>query len=349
MSNSDFYKPFPKLTGEPRIGEWYQITPKCVRSSDGSEWHGIFRKGSVNKVVIFFFGGGVSITGETSERAGEFFTTAAAGQDFVAKGGIGCADENNPFKDWTYIALPYASGDFHTGTGEYHYLKNGKDVTVYHNGYNNYSACMDEIKRYTSDTDTLLITGFSAGGFAAALLADDVIGRFPTAENITVCVDSALLLYDGWHDTAVNLWRTPKEISDRLVSNNIVLDSLTALYKKRGNSVKILFDCSYRDDALLQHQSYVDNGKMMNTKALGDKFQKDLKDMVTDLQTNVPGIGIYIWELNQDPETKNTQHTIVSGDIFNKLGNEKNICEWIYDAVNGDIQTFGIELLDKPV
>ena len=54
-------------------------------------------------------------------------------QDFVALGGIGSDAEENPFKDWTKIVVPYASGDFHSGTGEYHYKdSNGKEKIVYH-------------------------------------------------------------------------------------------------------------------------------------------------------------------------------------------------------------------------
>lgn len=341
-----FLKSFPELNGEPEVGVWYRITPENAKASDGSEWHGIFRKGSENKVVVYFFGGGVSITGETSEGGTDFFATTMAAQDFVAQGGIGSMADENPFRDWTFIVIPYASGDFHTGTGEYHYTQNGKEKVVYHNGYNNYSVFIEEIKEYVGEPDTLLVTGFSAGGFATSLLADDVIDRFPTAQNITVCVDSSLLLYDGWHDTAVNLWQSPKEISDRLTTNNIVLDSLTALYEKRGDSVKILFDCSYRDDTLQQYQAYINNGKMDKTKELGDQFQQNLKGMVEGLQENIPGIGIYIWSFNQDEVTRNTQHTIISSNVFDKLGNERSVCEWIYGAVMGDVQTIGLELLD---
>lgn len=337
---------FPELEGSPIEGEWYQVTPDDAIASDGSEWHGIFRKGSENKVVVYFFGGGVSITGETSEGGTDFFATTMMGQDFVAQGGIGSTIDENPFKDWTFIVIPYASGDFHAGTGEYHYTENGKEKVVYHNGYNNYTSYMNIVKEYIGEPDTLLITGFSAGGFATSLLADDVIEHFPETENITVCVDSSLILYDGWHESAVNLWKTPQEISDRLTTDNIVLDSLTALYKKRGDSVKILFDCSYRDDTLLQYQSYIDNGRMDNTKELGDKFQIDLKEMVEGLQTNIPNVGIYIWNYGKDEETGNTQHTIISSNVFDKLGNDISVCEWIYKAVNGDVQTIGLELLE---
>jgi hypothetical protein len=337
----------PELKGEPEIGKWYRITPAGTKSSDGSEWHGLIRLGTENKVVVYFFGGGASINGYTSERGKEFFATTASVQDFVASGGIGSSAEENPFRDWTFLVLPYASGDFHSGTGEYHYTDGGKEKIVYHNGYNNYSAFMDAAKPYVGEPDTLLVTGFSAGGFATSLLADDVIDRFPSAENITVCVDSSLLLYDGWHETAVDLWQSPEEISDRLTTDNIVLDSLTALYEKRGDSVKILFDCSYRDDTLMQYQSFIDTGKMDKTRALGDQFQADLSKMVAGLQEHIPGVGIYIWNYGEDPETHNTQHTIISSNVFDKLEDGVSVADWIYAAVNGDVQSHGLALLDK--
>ena len=181
-------KTFPELEGEPEIGKWYDVPVENAFSSDGSEWHGIFRKGTEKKVVVYFFGGGVSITPETSEGGKEFYATTMLAQDFVAQGGIGSNDDHNPFKDWSFIVIPYATGDFHAGTGIYEGKKK-----VYYTGYNNYSAFIEKIKPYVGEPDTLLVTGFSAGGFATALLADDVIDRFPSAGNVTVCVDSSLL------------------------------------------------------------------------------------------------------------------------------------------------------------
>lgn len=337
----------PELTGTPEAGKWYRITPEEARSSDGSEWHGLIKVGKENKVAVYFFGGGASISGYTSERGNEFFATKASIQDFVALGGISSDNESNPFRDWTFLVLPYATGDFHSGTGEYHYLKNNVEQTVYHTGYDNYSSFIEKARQYVGEPDTLLVTGFSAGGFATSLLADDVIGRFPSATNVTVCVDSSLLLYDGWHETAADLWKSPKEISDRLTGNNIVLDSLTALYQKRGDDVKILFDCSYRDDTLQQYQSFIRTGKMEKNKENGDIFQKDLKQMAENLQNNIPGIGIYIWNYDQDSSTGNTQHTIISSNLFDKLEDDISVAEWIIAAVDGDVSSHGLHLLEE--
>ena len=68
----------------------------------------------------------------------------------------------------------------------------------------------------------------------------------------------------------------------------------------------------------MQYQSYIDSGKMDKTKALGDNFQRDLKEMVNGLQTNIPNVGIYIWCCGEDADTHNTQHTIISANVFDK-------------------------------
>ena len=126
-----------------------------------------------------------------------------------------------------------------------------------------------------------------------------------------------------------------------------MLDSLTALHEKRGDSVKILFDCSYRDDTLMQYQSYIHTGKMDKTKALGDQFQANLTEMVAGLQSQIPGIGIYIWNYAEDTETHNTQHTIISSNVYDKLEADVSVADWIYSAVNGDVQSHGLALLDR--
>ena len=347
MTVSTVFKSFPILEGEPTVGEYYDICPDGALTSNGKPWHGIFKKGKVNKTVVYFFGGGASITEETSKRGKEFYAVDMTAQDFVANGGIGSRAEDNPFKDWNFVIVPYTTGDFHTGTNEFRYYEKRKEKVIYHQGYKNYSLLMNSVLKYVEDSDTLLVTGFSAGGFATSLLADDVIDYFPKATNITACADSSLLLYDGWKDTATNLWKSPVEISDRLVGNNIVFDSLNALHKKRGNNVKILFDCSYRDDTLQQYQAYINYGKMEKNKKNGDLFQNDLKDMVNDLQSNIPDIGIYIWDYNADSKTNNTQHTIISSDFLVKLEEGKSIADWLWDAINGEVKTYGLHLLDK--
>lgn len=339
---------YEELPEEPVTGQWYRVSPEGARSSDGSEWHGLFRKGSENKVFVFFYGGGVSFNEETSlNKPVRFYTPDMSLQDAFAGMGITTMDEQNPFKDWTFLAIEYASGDFHSGQNELTITKDGKTKTVYHYGYNNYTGFMKMVMPYIGEPEALVISGSSAGGFATSLLSDDMITNyFPNTKNITSCVDSSLLYYDDWKWTAENIWKSPEEISDKLVSDNLVLDSLIDLENKHPE-VKILFACSNRDDALQSYQAYIDDGKMGTSKEYSDKFQKGLKKMVLDMQNKLDNPGIYIFEYGFKEDTTGTQHQILPGNVFDKLIGNKSAAEWLMDAVNGDIGSYGLDLLDK--
>lgn len=342
----------PELKGEPKEDKWYRISPEQAIGADESQWHGLIRKGNENKVLVYFYGGGVSINEYTAVRPirfGEegFYSIGNVG-DGLERDGISSKNSANPFKDWTVLVIPYNTGDFHTGTGEYHYTdEEGKDAVLYHNGYINYSLFMNQAMKYVDNTDTLVIAGFSAGGFGASLLADDIISNyFPTVDNSTVLVDSSLLLYDNWHEAAATIWQSPEKIAERLTTNNITLDSLKALSASHPDT-KILFDCSIRDGELTKFQNYITNNDYTLSDEMGDVFQNNLKDMV-DAILELPNAGVFIWD-GLDYYKKDfdlTQHTIISGSHFYKTQfGDKTIAQWVEDAVEGDVKSYGVELL----
>ncbi|KQO05880.1 pectin acetylesterase-family hydrolase [Paenibacillus sp. Leaf72] len=351
-----FAAQFPELPENPKVGKWYNIYPDDAKSALGEQWHGNIRIGKENKVLIEFYGGGVSINDYTEERPNikgiknGFYNVASEDGDIMAKWGISGTQNKNPFKDWTVIVVPYSTGDFHAGTGAYEYVKeDGTKDVKYHYGYSNYTNMLNMALKYiNNDPEALVITGSSAGGFGTALLADDIIGHFPNTDNITVAVDSSLLLYDKWHETAEKLWHAPQEISDRLTTDNITLDSLVALKENYNDRVKILFDCSVRDSILSRYQGYISDGTLATSKERGDIFQSDLKEMVNNLQEKIPDVGVFIFEGAIEKDTQLTQHTIlVVPQVFKKITDDKSIAEWMYDAVNGNVKSYGLNLLNK--
>lgn len=352
-----FILQYPKLKKNPKLDKWYKITNAQMKSSDGSRYKAFFKKGSENKVLIYFAGGGVSINEETAK--GDFYNKKVIGIDTLSNltmnmAGLATASEQNPFKDWTIIAFPYATGDFHSGTGEFKYTDdNGKEKTLYHYGYTNYTAVMEEVMRLAGidNPEAVVVTGYSAGGFAAALLADDVFTNyFPNTESKTVLVDSSLLLHNDWHSIAVNVWQTPKEISDRLTTDNITLDSLTALHEKWGEDVHILFDSSTRDGDLAKVQNYFDTGIMDVDEEKADIYQQILKNNIP-LFKEQAGAYLFIWDnlpWYDDPRNM-TMHTIIATPYclipFENM--DISIAEWLANAVNGKLEDYGLDLINK--
>lgn len=347
---------YPNLNANPTEGKWYRVTSNEMKDSEGNGYHALFKKGSDNKVLIYFAGGGVSINEETARD--DTYNTKMVWPDMLANvtmnmGGLASDVENSPFENWSIILFPYATGDFHSGTGKFKYTdKDGKEKILYHNGYVNYTEAMKKITEIAgiNNPDTVVVTGYSAGGFGAALLSDDIFTNyFPNAESKNVLVDSSLLLYDDWHTVATDVWKTPKEISDKLTGNNLTLDCLTALHKKYGDEIHILFDSSTRDGDLAKVQNYLDTGIMDVSEKEADIYQQILKDTIP--QFKEIGASLFIWDgiaWYDDPRNM-TAHTIIATPTVWLPFEEQNqsIAGWLTDAIKGELKDYGLDLVNK--
>lgn len=350
---------YSEIKENPTVGKWYRVSDKAMRDSEGHSYHALFKKGSENKVMIYFAGGGVSVD-EISARE-DTYNTKEVWPDYLTNitmnmGGIASDVEGSPFENWTLILFPYATGDFHAGTGEFHYIDtDGKEKILYHNGYNNYTLAMKEImeKAGIENADTVLVTGYSAGGFAAALLSDDIYANyFPNAASKNVLVDASLIEYDGWRHVAENVWVTPKEISDKLITNNLTLDCLRSLHEKYGDSIHLMFDCSTRDGDLAKVQHSLQNGLSMQNdvdEAQGDEFQETLKKNIPLFQE--AGVSLFLFDgvaWYDDPRNL-TAHTIISTPVvwlpFEQQG--QSVAGWLNDCINGNLKDYGVDLINK--
>lgn len=351
-----FVLQYPNLKKNPTVGKWYRVTSNKMKTSEGGKYRAFFKKGSENKVMVYFAGGGVSINEETARD--DTYNTREVFIDMLANvtmnmGGLASEVEGSPFENWSIILFPYATGDFHAGTGEFYYIDHdGKEKILYHNGYVNYTQTMQKVIEFAGidNPEAVVVTGYSAGGFAASLLSDDIFTNyFPNTVSKNVLVDASLLLHDDWHNIATNVWQTPKEISDRLTSNNLTLDCLAALHQKYGDDIHLLFDCSTRDGDLAKVQNYFDTGVMDVTEKEADIYQQILKDTIP--QFKEIGVSLFIWDgvaWYDDPRNM-TAHTIIATPAVWVPFNEQkqSVSGWLVDAINGDLKDYGLDLVNK--
>ena len=355
---------FPQIPSEPKAGKWYGIPLKGCDSSDGKEAQSGFRKGTENKLVILLFGGGVSWNEFMAARPNSvygnpdkisFYACGDGGlvADLAARIGIHTLSkkESNPFRNWNMLAIPYTTGDFHCGTGDFPYTAlDGSKQVLHHHGYTNYRAALQETMRHIGhNPEQILVTGFSAGGFGTALLRDDVMRTFPNCSDVTSYVDSGFMIYPGWPEVARNIWKAPKEIAERIHSDNITLDCLQALKQDHGERVKIAFSCSTRDAALSEYINYVEKDQLYADKESGIQFQKELKQMCDELQQAIPNIALYIFDTPDENAAKKaeglTKHCIGAADKMVVEG--ITAAQWLCDAVCGNPRQIGLSLLDQ--
>lgn len=353
---------YPKLDGEPEIGKACRLYPDGCLAGNCTPYHGTLRLGEdQDKVIVYFNGGGVSWNEYTAAHPNGLFNANQKDRyyfnecewlgDGVIDNGLASRREDNPFRSWTVIDLPYTTGDFHCGNGDFPYtaLDDSRRILPHH-GYRNTMAVLEMAKHWVGTPQKLLIAGSSAGGWGVSLMAEDVIRFFDGCEDITCLVDSSLLFKKDWADIARNVWKAPAHICDRIISDNIMLDSYTALYNTFGNKIRYLFDCSIRDVALVMTQNEFDGNGMTPSKESGILLQKNLKKLYKQMTEKMPGFGCFFFDLPSGNAATDsmglTLHTILESPLqFEHMVEGETISSWLWKAVNGEVKQIGMNQL----
>jgi len=348
------------LPEKPEKNTWYHYAPEGCICSNGDEYYGSLKIGTENNLIICFSGGGVAIDDFSAARPntyaeieGEptfYFKTSFIIGDLGGHEGIGNKDiEKNPFRNWSYIFIPYATGDFHCGNSDHKYKDTGKGEGIIHyNGYKNTCAMVKKIAELIPNPDKLLITGFSAGAFGTGLMSDTVIDFFPKCEDITIFPDSGYIYCKNWRDILINQWNAPEKIYGHVYSEDVTADNLIFLHNKYGKRVKIAYGCSIKDGLLAQACNYAEGYGMVFTKESGVVFKGRLIKTVERLQKEIPDLALFIFDRpNADlAKYELTDHCFAFDDrVFDLVVDGISASDWLFDIVNGKSQQLGLGLL----
>jgi hypothetical protein len=144
------------------------------------------REANPEKVVFFFRDGGACFSAETcAPKDARYNTTITKGP---GEGGVfDFADERNPFADYSFVFVPYCTGDVFIGnvTREYE-----PGLTIQHKGYVNGTTALDHLAATFPGATEVAVMGERAGSVAAPLYAGLVSDRLPDA-RITVLANGS--------------------------------------------------------------------------------------------------------------------------------------------------------------
>lgn len=200
--------PAQAAPGEPgsaapsQLGGWRGVTLAGATCGRGAPYRYYLSPGArPDAGLVFLLSGGGACLKEGHAPAGvtgiaqqlhcmDFsnFTDPAVNDQTVLTGGLGFLvpylqrQAANPFRDYTYVALPYCTGDIHGGrmSAGYDYDPDpSATFEVVHRGALNVLAVLDDVERQYPADQPVLLTGFSAGGFGAILNFPEVIARWP--------------------------------------------------------------------------------------------------------------------------------------------------------------------------
>jgi hypothetical protein len=193
----------------PPTGEWTRITPEPILSgfqritatcSDAPGTDPAFsfwiRRGTSDGLVIFFDGGGAcwddltcSVPWLASGRPDDGFYKAEIlpGDDPNRFGGMFLVnDERNPVRDWSFIYVPYCTGDVHLGSNTTHYrdVDSGEDFEIRHRGADNFRVVLAWARANMATPQRLLVAGSSAGAYGAVGHYVRIRDAFPRARAV---------------------------------------------------------------------------------------------------------------------------------------------------------------------
>jgi len=148
------------------LGEIYE--PQCMQ---GDQYRYFGRRGSVNKLLIHYMGGGACWDGFTcGDSIPDVTPTCNTSADLDLnegdRGGFGdLSNEANPFKDWHTLFVTYCSCDIHFGDATRNY--EGMTVPVQHKGYHNAKVAERWAREHFYNPEEVFVTGTSAGAYGA--------------------------------------------------------------------------------------------------------------------------------------------------------------------------------------
>ena len=166
---------------------------------------------------------------------------------------------------------------------------------------------------------------------------------------MTLFSDSALLLNKNWKKTAREVWNVRPETASDIKGRNLTFDWYRALYRRRGDQYKYLYACSVRDYLLSAFYNDVKNKNYETDKRMQRIFARQLRQMVFALQKLTPSFGIYLYNWRRPVLYRGgTIHTMVrQPEFYLHRRGEPSMAKWLAAAVDGEIRSVGLELLEK--
>lgn len=171
-------------------GEWEIVKPggdcQCAL---GTEYAFFVRRADPTNVVFFLEGGGACFDAATCAPGSEFYDPDVDETDDPdpQSGIFDFMQPDNPFLGYSFVYVPYCTGDVHIGNLDREY---SPELTVRHRGLVNGTAAREYLAETFPDASQVVVVGESAGAIAAPIYAGEVSLMLPDAQ-ITVFADGA--------------------------------------------------------------------------------------------------------------------------------------------------------------
>lgn len=219
---------------------WNAIYPGGDTICVYGDRYGFFvRPGDAAKLLITFPGGGACWSGLTcsDEPPGRMDnnprTVRAEDSPAGASGIFDAQNPENPFAGYSNIHVGYCTGDLHIGDAE---RANDGPVAdgampasevLHFNGFRNASAVLDWVFANFAAPDTVVVAGFTSGGYATPFYASLVADHYPEATVRHLGDGSGALFIGEKLRPLVEAWDTVAILRRQPGYENLAADNFT--------------------------------------------------------------------------------------------------------------------------
>jgi hypothetical protein len=189
---------------------WVELTPQAIEidgnlveptcsNAPGSDSAFRFwaRRGASDRLVVFFDGGGACwddvtcaiprLVANTRQEDGLYKAELLPSDNPNTMNGIFALDDaRNPLRDWSFVFVPYCTGDVHSGSNTAHYVNpdDGKDYAIEHRGADNFRLILEWMRMNFDAPEAIVVTGSSAGAYGAATHYAAIRDAFPSGRAL---------------------------------------------------------------------------------------------------------------------------------------------------------------------
>jgi hypothetical protein len=218
------------------------LTPVCAKNTPYSFW---YRRGTVNKLLMYYQGGGAcwdnatcwiantfknfarqrvceggdnpgtncTLNGDAActggGTCGEYFSND--NPDLVGTGFANSNEPNNPFKDWHVVFVTYCTGDVHWGNRFANNYGSGNNIR--HFGRVNAKVAEKFAREHFPNPEEVFVTGSSAGSYGAIMNSTFLMHEVYPASSFSVLGDAGIgVITSGWLNSSFSTWGVDAEL-----------------------------------------------------------------------------------------------------------------------------------------
>jgi len=212
--------------------EGRDYTPVCM---NGSSYHFFARRGTVNKLVMYYQGGGACWEKLTCSVPVCDASVNPDGGDNPNRATSGFADRNNPnnpFRNWHTVFVSYCGCDIHFGDAAQDYVSGPEDeepLHVEHRGFHNAKVAEKWAREHFLAPDEVFVTGSSAGAYGAWFHAPLLHDVWPRARFHVLADAGNGVITQGFLDDYFPNWNFEANLPDDLPAVQQVFDDGTGI------------------------------------------------------------------------------------------------------------------------